>query len=83
MITSFINLLSKKTCEIAINITSWNMREYFNILDFLRKIHHSQWSSDIALDGLIQSSIKIDTGCTVDDYMTPFHYLFVVIFGKT
>ena len=54
------------------------MGEHFEVFDFASQLEHSQRSTNVTIDSVVDSSIEVNTGCAVDDYMASVYDLFLV-----
>lgn len=64
-LTPIVNLFPNEATHVTVDITSGDMCENLKSFHLPSQLHHPQSAFYIALDGLIESGVEINTGCTI------------------
>ena len=59
------------------------MREHFEVLSSAGQFKHSERSTDVAVDSVVDSGVEVDAGCAVDDYVASVRDFLLVRGGET
>jgi hypothetical protein len=57
--------------------------EHLEVFGSTGQLEHSERSTDVAIDSVIDSGIEVDTCGTVDDYLTSARDFFLVLRRET
>ena len=58
------------------------MREHFEVLRSAGQLKHSERSTDVAVDSVVDSGVEVDAGCAVDDYVASVRDFLLVRGGE-